>query len=70
MRGFKSFSAKRVNELRGTKGVAVWQRGFYEHVVRNEEELNRIREYIVGNPVRWSMKREDHEGGLLEGNSR
>ena len=66
VRGFKSFSAKRVNELRGTMGVAVWQRGYYEHVVRNEEDLNRIREYIVGNPVRWSMKRERPDDGLRE----
>ena len=66
VRGFKSFSAKRVNALRGMTGIAVWQRGFYEHVVRNEDDLNRIREYIVGNPVRWSMKREGPEEGFPE----
>ncbi len=70
VRGFKSFSAKRVNALRGMTGIAVWQRGFYEHVVRNEEDLNRIREYIVGNPVRWSMKRERPDDGLREDGSR
>ncbi len=69
VRGFKSFSAKRVNALRGMTGIAVWQRGFYEHVVRNEDDLNRIREYIVGNPVRWSMKREGPEDGLREDGS-
>ena len=52
VRGFKSMSGRRVNELRGTPGKSVWQRGYYEHVVRNEEDLNRIREYIEGNPVR------------------
>jgi putative transposase len=31
----------------------LWQRGFYEHVVRNEQELMAIREYILGNPARW-----------------
>ena len=69
VRGFKSFSAKRVNELREAKGVAVWQRGYYEHVVRNEEDLNRIREYIEGNPVRWSMRQEDSERRFTQGDS-
>ena len=63
VRGLRSYSAQRVNELRGTPGVSVWQRGFYEHVVRNEEDLNRIREFIVGNPLRWWLRREDQEGG-------
>ena len=62
VRGFKSMSGRRVNALRGTPGVAVWQRGFYEHVVRNDEDLNRIREYVAGNPVRWWLKREGESG--------
>ena len=69
VRGFKSFSGRRVNELRGTPGVSVWQRGYYEHVVRNEEDLNRIREYIEGNPLRWWLRREREEQGLREGDS-
>ena len=64
VRGFKSMSGRRVNALRGTPGVAVWQRGFYEHVVRNEEDLNRIRQYIVENPVRWWLRREGEERGV------
>ncbi len=64
VRGFKSFSGRRVNELRGTPGVAVWQRGYFEHVVRNEEDLNRIRQYIVENPLRWSLRREAPDVGL------
>jgi REP element-mobilizing transposase RayT len=31
----------------------LWQRNYYEHVIRNEEEMNRIREYIINNPARW-----------------
>lgn len=34
----------------------IWQRNFYEHIIRNEEELNRIRRYITDNVVNW---RED-----------
>jgi len=59
IRAFKTFSARRVNELRETPGVPVWQRNYYEHVVRGENELNRIREYIANNPLQWEMDREN-----------
>ncbi len=36
-----------------------WQRNYYEHIIRNENELNRIREYIVSNPFRWKFDREN-----------
>jgi len=42
VRGFKTFSARRVNERAGKSGVR-WQRGYYEHVIRNEKALGRIR---------------------------
>jgi REP element-mobilizing transposase RayT len=53
VRAFKAFSARRINELRNMSGRRVWQRGYYERVVRNEHELNRIRQYIADNPSRW-----------------
>jgi len=37
----------------------LWQRNYYEHIVRNEDELERIREYIVNNPIRWHLDREN-----------
>jgi putative transposase len=57
--GFKSATTKRINDLRGTPGVPLWQRNYYEHVIRNEEELHRIREYIQTNPLRWELDREN-----------
>ena len=51
--GFKTFSPRRVNERAGKRG-AMWQRGYYEHVIRNEKALARIRAYIAHNPVRWA----------------
>jgi putative transposase len=36
-----------------------WQRNYYEHVIRNEESLNRIRQYILDNPARWAFDREN-----------
>jgi REP element-mobilizing transposase RayT len=59
VRAFKTFSARRINEARGTPGVPVWQRNYYEHIIRNEEALNRIREYIVENPARWAEDPEN-----------
>jgi REP element-mobilizing transposase RayT len=59
IRAFKTFSARRINELRTTPGLPVWQRNYYEHVVRGENELNGIREYIANNPVQWEMDREN-----------
>jgi REP element-mobilizing transposase RayT len=51
---FKTVSTRRINELHGTSGRTVWQRGFYERIVRNERELNAIRQYVIDNPVRWA----------------
>jgi len=50
---FKTMSTDRVNEMRGTPGSLLWQRDFYDHIIRNEDELNKIREYIRTNPLRW-----------------
>ena len=56
VRGFKTFSARRHNERAGKRGV-VWQRGYYEHVIRNEKALARIRDYIANNPARRAVTR-------------
>jgi putative transposase len=53
VRGFKTFSARRVNERAGKHGV-LWQRGYYEHVIRSEKASDRIRDYIANNPARWA----------------
>ncbi len=58
VRQFKTFSARRINALRGTPGVSVWQRNYYEHIIRNDEALERIRRYILENPARWMRDRE------------
>jgi len=57
VRAFKTFSARRINELRRTPGVAVWRQNYYEHVVRDERALNAIRQYIADNPARWVWDR-------------
>ena len=37
----------------------LWQRGFYDRVIRDDEESTRVRTYILQNPVRWSLAREE-----------
>jgi hypothetical protein len=37
----------------------LWQRKFYEHIIRNEASLNRIRQYILDNPAQWTFDREN-----------
>ena len=51
---FKSVTARRINRLRHTPGAPVWQRNYYEHIVRDERALNAIRQYIADNPARWA----------------
>ena len=56
---FKTVSTKRINEMRRTPGEPIWQRNYYEHIIRNKNELNRIRQYIMENPLRWELDREN-----------
>ena len=51
--GFKSAVTKRVNKIRQTPGVPVWQSRFYDHIIRDGKSLHSIREYIVNNPMNW-----------------
>ncbi len=50
---FKYQTTKRINELRGTPGAPFWQRNYYERVIRDENELGHIRQYIENNPLNW-----------------
>lgn len=52
---FKSLTAKSINTLLGRTGP-VWQRNYYERVIRNEEELKALRKYIRENPIRWALR--------------
>jgi len=58
---FKMISAKRINELRGSRGFPVWQRNYFEHVIRSDKGLERIRQYIMENPARWHLDRQNPE---------
>ena len=54
---FKTVSTKAINDGRDTPGMAVWQRNFWEHIIRNQVDHDRVRAYIQDNPRRWSARR-------------
>ena len=56
---FKSLVTRRINNLRRTPGGRVWQRGYYDRIVRNERALNAIRQYVRDNPARWAEDRDN-----------
>jgi REP element-mobilizing transposase RayT len=56
VRSFKSAATREANREKGSSGASLWQRGYYEHVVRSDEELNRLRRYVQENPLRWSLE--------------
>lgn len=59
MAQFKSIVTKQINALRGTPKIPVWQRNYYEHIIRNADEANRIHRYIESNPSNWVKDREN-----------
>jgi len=56
IRAFKSFSSRRINELRKTKKPDIWQQRFHDHIIRSNRELKRIRLYIKKNPIEFIKK--------------
>ena len=54
MSGFKSSVIKHINLIQNTPGTKIWQRNYYEHIIRHEESLNKIRQYIINNPLLWN----------------
>ena len=59
VRAFKSFSARRVNEHLKSPSIPLWQRNYYEHIIRNDNEHNRIHLYIESNPATWEEDEEN-----------
>jgi REP element-mobilizing transposase RayT len=58
IQNLKSISSRRINNIRKTPGEAVWQRNFFERVIRTERELNLTRLYIKLNPMLWDLNKE------------
>ncbi|HUV52707.1 MAG TPA: transposase [Dehalococcoidia bacterium] len=61
----KMNTARRINQLRNAPGTPVWQRSYYEHVIRNEKFLNDTRQYIAENPLRWALDEENQSNASV-----
>ena len=53
--GFKSAVTSRINTVREQR-TQVWQRNYWEHIIRDERDLNNTRRYILENPQRWTIR--------------
>ena len=60
IRAFKTFSSRKINE-QNPNLIFRWQLRFYDHIIRNEKSLDKIREYIVNNPLKWELDRNNPE---------
>jgi len=59
IQNYKSVSTRQINRINKAKGNVVWQRNYYEHIIRDEEALNNIRQYIFNNPINWAEDKEN-----------
>lgn len=57
VRSFKGASTKLIRAVRPERTAPVWQRNYYDHIVRNEVDLDRIRTYMRNNPANWALDR-------------
>ena len=63
----RTFKAASTRLIRSTGNLNfAWQRNYYEHVIRDDNSLNRIRQYILDNPARWDTDRENPQAVTLE----
>jgi REP element-mobilizing transposase RayT len=60
---FKSLSAIAVNQALARTERSLWQEDYYEHIIRNVDELEKTRDYIIHNPVRWLEDPENPDVG-------
>ena len=64
--GFKSSVTKKINKIRSMPREKMWQRNYWEHIIRDENEYYRISEYIKNNPLKWDNdKLNDGNGNII-----
>ncbi len=54
----KSNSTKGIRQLPGLQNLTIWQRNYFDHIIRNENSLNHHRQYMLDNPHRWDESRQ------------
>jgi REP element-mobilizing transposase RayT len=56
MQNFSSVTTRKINQIRNSSGHKIWQRGYYDHIIRNQNELWAIQRYIITNPSNWDKQ--------------
>jgi putative transposase len=59
LRSYKAAVSYRINLIRGTQDMPIWQRNYYEHIIRNERDLQNKTDYINANPLLWEKDDEN-----------
>ena len=59
---FKYQATKEINKMCHTVGTKIFQRSYYDHVIRNEKDYKECLEYIDNNPIKWTIKNKTQEG--------
>jgi putative transposase len=57
IQNFKSISTRRINQIQNNTGRTLWQRNYYEHIIRDNIALQNIQDYIHNNPQSWQQDR-------------
>lgn len=57
--GFKSSVTTRINTIRRSPGVPLWQRNFFDHIIGTDREYEQVAEYILDNPLKWAFDEEN-----------
>ena len=52
---FKYQSTKHINQYHNTPGTRIWQRNYHDHIIRDDPDLQRLRQYIQDNPMKWEL---------------
>jgi type I restriction enzyme R subunit len=68
VQSWKSFSARQINALDGKRG-SLWQKEFYDHIVRDDEQLGKLEEYIAANPVKAKLRAGEYLIGGMRGSA-
>ena len=55
MAHFKYQSTKHINQHHNTPGTRIWQRNYHDHIIRDDPDLQRLRQYIQDNPMKWEL---------------
>ena len=56
---YKTVTTRRINQTLDSPGAPIWQRNYYEHIIRSDGELNAIRQYVQQNPLKWELDQDN-----------